>query len=73
MNRIRRIAMQLLERHGDLFGTDFEQNKEALERVAIFRSKVLRNEVAGCITNIKIMNSKQQAKIAEAPLEGSEA
>ncbi|MEM2049191.1 MAG: hypothetical protein QW181_06055, partial [Candidatus Nitrosocaldus sp.] len=30
--------------------TDFESNKELLEKIAVFRSKELRNEVAGYIT-----------------------
>ncbi len=50
MNRIRRIAMQLLEKYDGMFSTDFESNKELLEKIAVFRSKELRNEVAGYIT-----------------------
>ncbi|GBC72759.1 hypothetical protein HRbin04_00151 [archaeon HR04] len=50
MNRIRRIAMQLLERYDGMFSTDFESNKELLDKIAVFRSKELRNEVAGYIT-----------------------
>ncbi len=51
MNRIKRIAIQLIERYPDLFTTDFETNKEAVNRVAIFRSKELRNRVVGYITD----------------------
>lgn len=51
MNRIKRISLRLLERYGELFSPDFDKNKEILDRVAIFRSKGLRNEVAGYITN----------------------
>ncbi|MCS7141847.1 MAG: hypothetical protein NZ888_06650 [Candidatus Nitrosocaldus sp.] len=50
MNRIRRIAMQLLERYDGMFTADFESNKELLDKIAVFRSKELRNEVAGYIT-----------------------
>lgn len=50
MNRIRRIATQLLERYDGMFSTDFESNKELLDKIAVFRSKELRNEVAGYIT-----------------------
>jgi len=42
--------MQLLERYGDMFTDDFEKNKEVLNKVAVIRSKGLRNEVAGYIT-----------------------
>lgn len=51
MNRIKRIAMQLIERHPDLFTTDFEANKKAVNNIAIFRSKELRNRVVGYITD----------------------
>ncbi|MEM0365395.1 MAG: hypothetical protein QXS25_07510, partial [Candidatus Nitrosocaldus sp.] len=42
--------MQLLEKYDGMFSTDFESNKELLEKIAVFRSKELRNEVAGYIT-----------------------
>ncbi|MEK6966293.1 MAG: hypothetical protein AABW62_02560, partial [Thermoproteota archaeon] len=32
------------------FGTDFAENKKALEQVSIIRSKGLKNELAGYIT-----------------------
>jgi len=50
VNKIKRISMQLLQRYGDMFSIDFDKNKEVLEKVAIIRSKGLRNEVAGYIT-----------------------
>jgi small subunit ribosomal protein S17e len=40
----------ILEKHPDLFTTDFEKNKELLSEVAIIRTKALRNEIAGYIT-----------------------
>ncbi len=43
--------MQILEKHGNLFTNDFEKNKSILSRVAIIRSKQLRNEIAGYITD----------------------
>ncbi|MFN4336993.1 MAG: 30S ribosomal protein S17e [Candidatus Nitrosocaldus sp.] len=62
MNRIRRIAMQLLERYDGMFTTDFESNKELLERIAVFRSKELRNEVAGYITRHVMRRSSAKPK-----------
>ena len=50
MDRVRRIAEQILEKHPDLFTADFENNKELLIEVAIIRTKALRNEIAGYIT-----------------------
>lgn len=38
-----------MERHPESFGTDFEQNKKALEEMALIPSKQLRNRIAGYI------------------------
>ncbi|MEM2873653.1 MAG: 30S ribosomal protein S17e [Nitrososphaerales archaeon] len=51
MDRVKRISMQILEKHGNLFTDDFEKNKSILSEVAIIRSKQLRNEIAGYITD----------------------
>ncbi len=62
MNKIKRIAMQLIERYNGLFTTDFEANKQLLNRVAVFHSKELRNEVAGYITRYMM---RQQGAVVE--------
>lgn len=50
MDRIKRLALDLLKNHKDRFGTDFAENKKALEQVSIIRSKGLKNELAGYLT-----------------------
>ena len=50
MNRIKRISTELLQKYPDKFGPDFDANKSAVNELAILRSKILRNEVAGYIT-----------------------
>jgi len=50
MNRIKRISSEILERYPENFGTDFDQNKATLKNIAIVRSKLLRNRIAGYIT-----------------------
>ncbi len=62
MNRIRRIALQLIERYPDLFTNEYEKNKEAVSKVAIFRSKELRNRVVGYITSYmsKMGNEREE-------------
>ncbi len=70
MNRIKRIAMQLIERYDGAFTTDFESNKQLLNKIAIFRSKELRNEVAGYITRYMmgrsdLANKKEEEIIQE--------
>ena len=50
MNRVRRIATELITANKDKFGTDFRENKKVLNEIAIVRSKGLKNEIAGYIT-----------------------
>lgn len=50
MNRIKRISSEILERYPENFGTDFTQNKATLKNIAVVRSKLLRNRIAGYIT-----------------------
>jgi small subunit ribosomal protein S17e len=50
MNRIKRISTELLQKYHNKFGIEFDANKKALNDLAVIRSKVLRNELAGYIT-----------------------
>ena len=49
MDRTRRLSEELMQRHPEAFGADFEQNKRALEELALIPSKQLRNRIAGYI------------------------
>lgn len=51
MDRIKRISNELLEKYHDRFSTDFDENKEAIKQIAVVRSKLLRNKIAGYITS----------------------
>ena len=51
MDRIKRISNELLEKYPDRFSTDFDENKEAIKQIAVIRSKLLRNKIAGYITS----------------------
>lgn len=51
MDRVKRISNELLERYQDKFGIDFDENKKTMKEIAIVRSKLLRNKVAGYITS----------------------
>jgi small subunit ribosomal protein S17e len=67
MNRIKRISTQLLERYPDKFGLDFNANKNVVSEVAIVRSKVLRNELAGYITaHLRKQAAQEKASMAAA-------
>ena len=54
MDRVRRISEELLGKYHDTFGTDFQKNKEQLQLVAVIRSKMLKNRIAGYITKMRI-------------------
>ena len=49
---IKRTAKELIEKYGDMFTTDFEKNKEILNKIATFRSKRIRNKIAGAIVHM---------------------
>ena len=67
MNRIKRISTELLERYPDKFGLDFNANKNVISDVAIIRSKVLRNELAGYITShLRKQAAQEKASMATA-------
>jgi small subunit ribosomal protein S17e len=73
MNRIKRISTELLQRYPDKFGLDFDANKKATNELAIFRSKVLRNEVAGYITaNLRKQAAQEKASVAATVEENEE-
>jgi len=52
VDRIRRLAEEVLERYPDLFSTNFEENKKKLGEIAVITSKQIRNELAGYITKL---------------------
>jgi small subunit ribosomal protein S17e len=52
LNRVRRLAEDLVNRHPALFGGDFDKNKQALSQVAVIRTRSLRNQLAGAITKL---------------------
>jgi len=53
LDRTRRLSEELLQRHPEAFGSDFESNKKALEELALIPSKGLRNRIAGYIAKAK--------------------
>ena len=73
MNRIKRISMQLLEKYPDKLGLDFDTNKHVISEIAIIRSKVLRNELAGYITaHLRKQAAQEKASMASAVGEDEE-
>ncbi|MCY3854651.1 MAG: hypothetical protein OXF28_04205, partial [Thaumarchaeota archaeon] len=70
MNRIKKLSLDVLSKHKMHFGTNFVDNKKALDKIAIIRSKSLKNKLAGFITNIiknEIRNDKFKMDIKSSP------
>ncbi|MCS7131530.1 MAG: 30S ribosomal protein S17e [Hadesarchaea archaeon] len=55
---IKRAAEQLLQRYPELFSMDFNQNRQALEKLVNIPSKPLKNKVAGYITALVKQKSR---------------
>jgi small subunit ribosomal protein S17e len=73
MNRIKRISTELLQKHPDKFGLEFDANKKSLNDLAVVRSKVLRNELAGYITaHLRKQAAQEKASMAAAAGETEE-
>lgn len=65
VDRVKRMANELLERYPDKFTSDFGENKETIQTFAIVRSKELRNKIAGYITkNVNRNLAQQNASIS---------
>ena len=60
--------MEVLKDSRDMFGVDFETNKEALNKVSTIRSKMLKNELAGYITKFikNELRNEESKKAAES-------
>jgi small subunit ribosomal protein S17e len=73
MNRIKRISTEVLQKHPDKFGVEFNGNKKALNDIAVVRSKVMRNELAGYITShLRKQAAQEKASMANAAGETEE-
>ncbi len=51
-----------MQRHPEAFGSDFEQNKKALEELALIPSKQLRNRIAGYIAKAHQEDASEDTK-----------
>ena len=61
--------MEVLKDQRDMFGVDFDKNKEALNKISIIRSKMLKNELAGYITKFiknELRNEEAKTKDVES-------
>jgi small subunit ribosomal protein S17e len=54
---LKRVAIELMEKHGSEFGTDFQENKRKVAEYSTVQSKSIRNRIAGCL----VRAAKKQA------------
>lgn len=79
MNKIRRLAEELVARYPSLFGPDFDKNKAALAQVTVVRTRSLRNQLAGAITKIvhekgtAVTSTKQDTSAKEESIQSEPA
>ena len=78
LDRIKRLSLEVLNRHQHMFNTDFSNNKTILDQITIIRSKGLRNEIAGYITRLikkqqRIEKTKQEQEKKHLEAKESEA
>ncbi len=64
MNRVRSLSILLLQKNPALFSKDFQSNKEALTKLAVIRSKQLRNQVAGYITAAMSREAEEEEEMS---------
>lgn len=50
---VKSVTHQLMERHGEVFTTDFNENKKLVEQFAKVPSKKIKNIIAGYVTRLK--------------------
>ncbi|NIP61456.1 MAG: hypothetical protein GWN01_00670 [Nitrosopumilaceae archaeon] len=84
MDRVRKISIEILDKHPSQFGDDFTENKKTLEKIAVVRSKQLRNKIAGFITKYikkearheeqlqNVQESQEGASIEQSEVESNE-
>ena len=62
------MSIEVLKDNRDMFGVNFDKNKEALNKISTITSKILKNELAGYITKFiknELRNEKEKTESAE--------
>jgi len=57
---IKKVSKELVNKYPDVFTTDFEKNKELLDKYLEVDSKHLRNRISGYIVNLMKIRSREQ-------------
>ena len=66
------MSMEILKEHKSMFGINFDENKQALNKVSTITSKMLKNELAGYITKFIKNDLRNKTELVENEEESSE-
>ncbi|MFH1402739.1 MAG: 30S ribosomal protein S17e [Candidatus Altiarchaeota archaeon] len=58
---LKRIAGKLLKDRGEIFNTEFEHNKKAVQENTDITSKSIRNKIAGYVTRVVKNRAKEES------------
>lgn len=58
---IKNISKELIEKYPNIFTTDFNKNKDLLNKYAEIDSKHLRNRIAGYVVNLLNIKEKKES------------
>ena len=62
------MTIEVFKDNKDMFGVNFDENKEALNKISTVTSKILKNELAGYITKFiknELRNGAEKTESAE--------
>jgi len=66
------MSMEILKEHKSMFGINFDENKQALNKISTITSKMLKNELAGYITKFIKNDLRNKTELVENEEESSE-
>ena len=66
---IKKLAKVLVETHHEKFSADYEANKKSVDELVDSKSKRVRNQVAGYVTRLLVIETqKASGELGEPPL-----
>jgi len=66
------LAKELVRLYPNAFTTDYEENKALVQKMIVTESKMLRNEVAGHMTRLKVREASGQPMTVPYVASGNE-
>jgi len=66
------MSLEILKENKSMFGINFDENKQALNKISTITSKMLKNELAGYITKFIKNDLRNKTELVENEEESSE-